>query len=67
MKKVTQEGQTGENTTTPATINPLAGEKVGEGEPTTEVTKEPVDEIHNSVEKKYHKVIKEMSSIQAYQ
>ncbi|MDM5928111.1 E domain-containing protein, partial [Staphylococcus aureus] len=40
------EGQTGEKTTTtPTTINPLTGEKVGEGEPTTEVTKEPVDEI----------------------
>ena len=34
-----------ETTTTPTTINPLTGEKVGEGEPTTEVTKEPVDEI----------------------
>ncbi|WP_201721034.1 G5 domain-containing protein, partial [Staphylococcus aureus] len=45
-EKVTQEGQTGEKTTTtPTTINPLTGEKVGEGEPTTEVTKEPVDEI----------------------
>ncbi|MDM5686270.1 hypothetical protein P7996_15830, partial [Staphylococcus aureus] len=40
-EKVTQEGQTGEKTTTtPTTINPLTGEKVGEGEPTTEVTKE---------------------------
>ena len=33
-------------TTTPTTKNPLTGEKaVGEGEPTEEITKDPVDEI----------------------
>ncbi|MBW0729431.1 YSIRK-type signal peptide-containing protein, partial [Staphylococcus aureus] len=43
---IVQKGEDGEKTTTtPTTINPLTGEKVGEGEPTTEVTKEPVDEI----------------------
>ncbi|WP_460996633.1 E domain-containing protein, partial [Staphylococcus aureus] len=46
--KVAQKGENGEKTTTtPTTINPLTGEKVGEGEPTTEVTKEPIDEIVN--------------------
>ena len=28
-------------TTTPTTKNPLTGEKVGEGEPTEEITKRP--------------------------
>ncbi len=41
-----QEGKPGEKTTTtPITINPITGEKVGEGDPTEEITKEPVDEI----------------------
>ena len=31
--------------TTPTTKNPLTGEKVGEGEPTEKITKQPVDEI----------------------
>ena len=31
--------------TTPTTKNPLTNEKVGEGEPTEEITKDPVDEI----------------------
>ena len=44
--KVAQKGEI-KTTTTPTTINPLTGEKVGEGEPTTEVTKEPIDEIVN--------------------
>ncbi|MGZ9451176.1 E domain-containing protein, partial [Staphylococcus epidermidis] len=29
----------------PTTKNPLTGEKVGEGEPTEKITKQPVDEI----------------------
>ena len=33
------------NNNAPATKNPLTGEKVGEGEPTEEITKDPVDEI----------------------
>ncbi|WP_182579946.1 E domain-containing protein, partial [Staphylococcus gallinarum] len=45
-EKVTQVGQPGEKTiTTPITINPVTGEKVGEGEPVESITKEPVDEI----------------------
>ncbi|WP_337020800.1 G5 domain-containing protein, partial [Mammaliicoccus sciuri] len=45
-EQVKQPGKNGEKTTTtPTTKNPLTGEKVGEGEPTEEVTKEPVDEI----------------------
>ncbi|WP_374927678.1 hypothetical protein, partial [Staphylococcus aureus] len=31
--------------TTPITVNPLTGEKVGEGQPTEEITKQPVDKI----------------------
>ena len=45
-------------TTTPTTKNPLTGEKVGEGEPTEEITKDPVDEIVHYGGEKYHKVIK---------
>ncbi|WP_142290019.1 G5 domain-containing protein, partial [Staphylococcus argenteus] len=45
-EKVTREGQKGEKTiTTPITVNPLTGEKVGEGQPTEEITKQPVDKI----------------------
>ena len=41
-----QEGQPGSKTiTTPITVNPLTGEKVGEGQPTEEITKQPVDKI----------------------
>ncbi|RZH79951.1 hypothetical protein EIH02_15480, partial [Staphylococcus aureus] len=29
----------------PITVNPLTGEKVGEGQPTEEITKQPVDKI----------------------
>ena len=35
-----QEGQPGSKT-----MNPLTGEKVGEGQPTEEITKQPVDKI----------------------
>ncbi len=43
---VKQEGQPGSKTiTTPITVNPLTGEKVGEGQPTEEITKQPVDKI----------------------
>ncbi|PNN32967.1 hypothetical protein AL517_012900 [Staphylococcus epidermidis] len=34
-----------ETTTTPTYVNPNTGEKVGEGEPTEKITKQPVDEI----------------------
>ncbi|MEJ7235567.1 E domain-containing protein, partial [Staphylococcus epidermidis] len=45
-EEVVQKGENGEKTiTTPTTKNPLTGEKVGEGEPTEEITKDPVDEI----------------------
>ncbi|WP_305807490.1 E domain-containing protein, partial [Staphylococcus hominis] len=45
-EKVVQKGENGEKTiTTPTTKNPLTDEKVGEGEPTEEITKDPVDEI----------------------
>ncbi|HDD0618737.1 TPA: LPXTG-anchored surface protein SasG, partial [Staphylococcus aureus] len=45
-ERVKQEGQTGSKTiTTPITVNPLTGEKVGEGQPTEEITKQPVDKI----------------------
>ncbi|WP_368863126.1 G5 domain-containing protein, partial [Staphylococcus hominis] len=45
-EEVVQKGENGEKTiTTPTTKNPLTGEKVGEGEPTEEITKEPIDEI----------------------
>ncbi|WP_256099464.1 E domain-containing protein, partial [Staphylococcus epidermidis] len=45
-EKVVQKGEPGTKTiTTPTTKNPLTGEKVGEGEPTEKVTKQPVDEI----------------------
>ena len=44
--RVKQEGQPGSKTiTTPITVNPLTGEKVGEGQPTEEITKQPVDKI----------------------
>ncbi|MCD8799281.1 E domain-containing protein [Mammaliicoccus sciuri] len=46
-KVETEEAPTAEETNKAATINPLTGEKVGEGDPTTEVTKEPTDEIVN--------------------
>ncbi|EJE27485.1 hypothetical protein HMPREF9975_00717, partial [Staphylococcus epidermidis NIHLM001] len=40
-------GEPGTKTiTTPTTKNPLTGEKVGEGEPTEKITKQPVDENH---------------------
>uniref|UniRef100_UPI0022DEE275 G5 domain-containing protein n=1 Tax=Staphylococcus capitis TaxID=29388 RepID=UPI0022DEE275 len=45
-ERVKQKGEPGTKTiTTPTTKNPLTGEKVGEGEPTEEITKQPVDEI----------------------
>src|SRR5699024_7715300 len=45
-ERVKQEGKPGEKTTTtPITVNPITGEKVGEGDPTEEVTTEPVDKI----------------------
>ncbi|MCE5512894.1 E domain-containing protein, partial [Staphylococcus pseudintermedius] len=45
-EKVTQQGEPGEKTiTTPITVNPITGEKVGEGKPTEEITKDPVPEI----------------------
>ncbi|KAA3425286.1 E domain-containing protein, partial [Streptococcus pneumoniae] len=45
-EEVVQKGENGEKTiTTPTTKNPLTNEKVGEGEPTEEITKDPVDEI----------------------
>ncbi|WP_408607253.1 E domain-containing protein [Mammaliicoccus stepanovicii] len=45
-EQVKQKGKPGEKTiTTPITVNPITGEKVGEGEPTVEVTTPPVDEI----------------------
>ncbi len=41
-----QEGQPGSKTiTTPITVNPLTGEKVGEGQPTEEITVNSVDKI----------------------
>ncbi|MGZ1544837.1 G5 domain-containing protein, partial [Staphylococcus argenteus] len=45
-EKVVQKGEPGiETTTTPTYVNPNTGEKVGEGTPTTKITKQPVDEI----------------------
>ncbi|TRL61691.1 Accumulation-associated protein, partial [Staphylococcus hominis] len=45
-EEVVQKGEYGEKTTTtPIYVNPTTGEKVGEGTPTTKVTKEAVDEI----------------------
>ncbi|MBI5976021.1 E domain-containing protein, partial [Staphylococcus canis] len=45
-EKVVQEGEPGEQTTTtPIFVNPITGEKVSEGEPTTEVTKDPINKI----------------------
>ncbi|MBF0814775.1 E domain-containing protein, partial [Staphylococcus saprophyticus] len=45
-ERVKQEGKPGEKTTTtPITINPITGEKVGEGDPTEEITTPAVDEI----------------------
>ena len=45
-ERVKQKGEPGTKTiTTPTTKNPLTGEKVGEGEPTEKITKQPVDEI----------------------
>ena len=43
---------------TPTTKNPLTGEKVGEGEPTEKITKQPVDEIVHYGGEKYLKAIK---------
>ncbi|WP_431713670.1 hypothetical protein [Staphylococcus aureus] len=61
-----QEGQPGSKTiATPITVNPLTGEKVGEGQPTEEITKQPVDQVEFGGEK-YRKVIK-ISLIQTYQ
>ncbi|WP_306432133.1 E domain-containing protein [Staphylococcus haemolyticus] len=41
-----QKGESEEKkTTTQTTKNTITGEKVGEGEPTEEITKDPVDEI----------------------
>ncbi|MBM0777399.1 E domain-containing protein [Staphylococcus epidermidis] len=45
-ERVVQKGEKGTKTiTTPTTINPITGEKVGEGKPTEKITKDPVDEI----------------------
>ncbi len=45
-ESVKQKGKPGEKTTTiPTLINPITGEKVGEGTPVEKVTKEPIDEI----------------------
>ncbi|WP_180991683.1 G5 domain-containing protein, partial [Staphylococcus aureus] len=45
-ERVKQEGQPGSKTiTTTITVNPLTGEKVGEGQPTEEITKQPIDKI----------------------
>ncbi len=44
-ERVKQEGQPSKTITTPITVNPLTGEKVGEGQPTEEITKQPVDKI----------------------
>ena len=44
-EEVVQKVKMEKTTTTPTTKNPLTGEKVGEGEPTEEITKDPVDEI----------------------
>ncbi|MDN8875519.1 G5 domain-containing protein, partial [Staphylococcus aureus] len=42
-ERVNQEGQPGSKTiTTPITVNPLTGEIVGVGQPTEEITKQPV-------------------------
>ncbi|HDH4462334.1 TPA: YSIRK-type signal peptide-containing protein, partial [Staphylococcus aureus] len=42
-EKVVQKGEPGiETTTTPTYVNPNTGEKVGEGTPTTKITKQPV-------------------------
>ncbi|MCI2915432.1 G5 domain-containing protein, partial [Staphylococcus hominis] len=45
-EEVVQKGENGEKTiTTPIYVNPTTGEKVGEGTPTTKVTKDPVEEV----------------------
>ncbi|MEJ7172514.1 E domain-containing protein, partial [Staphylococcus capitis] len=45
-ERVVQKGEKGTKTiTTPTLINPITGEKVGEGKPTEKITKDPVDEI----------------------
>ncbi|WP_428700958.1 E domain-containing protein [Staphylococcus coagulans] len=45
-EKVKQEGRAGEKTiTTPILVNPITGEKVGEGDTIVKLTKAPVDEI----------------------
>ena len=44
-EKVVQKVKMEKTITTPTTKNPLTDEKVGEGEPTEEITKDPVDEI----------------------
>ncbi len=61
-----QEGQPGSKTiTTTITVNPLTGEKVGEGQPTEEITKQPIDKIVEFGGEKKCKVIK-ISLIQTY-
>ena len=66
VKRVKQEGQPGSKTiTTPITVNPLTGEKVGEVNQ-QKITKQPVDKIVEFGGEKYRKVIK-ISSIQTYQ
>ncbi len=45
-ERVVQKGEKGTKTiTTPTTINPITGEKVGEGKPTEKITKEPIDQV----------------------
>ena len=45
-ERVVQKGKKGTKTiTTPTTINPITGEKVGEGKPTEKITKEPIDQV----------------------
>ncbi len=63
-----QEGQPGSKTiTTPITVNPLTGEKVGEGQPTEEITKQPVDKIVEFGGEKIPQGHKEYILIQTYQ
>ncbi len=45
-ERVVQKGKKGTKTiTTPTLINPITGEKVGEGKPTEKITKEPIDQV----------------------
>ena len=45
-ERVVQKGEKGTKTiTTPTLINPITGEKVGEGKPTEKITKEPIDQV----------------------